>query len=375
MRIAIFGGSFDPVHNEHVACVRAAIAHLSLDKVFIVPSHVAPHKAGGAHASDEARLAMCRIAFSALEQVAIDESEIASGGTSYSYLTCRAFRERFPGADIYFLVGADMLENFFFWRNPDDILSHVTLAAFGRGDDRVSGLHARFRERFHADFVEIPFCGRAISSTELRVALAFGKEAEGLDKRVFAYIREHGLYVHAAVMPALALEKEERREHSFRVALLAAKYAPRYGISQDKAILASALHDCGKYVPLSSPMLKGCKLPDDVPAPVVHQFTGAYLAEHSFGIDDGEVLDAIRYHTSGREDMTPLGKLIFLADMLEEGRFFEGVEELRRLLSDDLNACFLEALARQIAYLRASGKPVYPLTERAYEWAKEHLKD
>ena len=205
------------------------------------------------------------------------------------------------------------------------------------------------------------------------MAIAFGKKTEDLPEGVRRYIDERGLYTHPAIAPALALEKQERREHSYRVALLAAECAPRYGISQKKAILASALHDCGKYVPLSSPLLCGFSLPDGVPAPVVHQYTGAYLAEHAFGVTDEEVLDAIRYHTSGREDMTPLGKLIFLADMLEEGREFPEVERLRAALKRDLDECLLLCFEHQNAYLEANqskGCEIYSLTKKAYNWIK-----
>ena len=107
----------------------------------------------------------------------------------------------------------------------------------------------------------------------------------------------------------------------------------------------------------------------------MHQFTGAYLACHSFGIGDEEVLDAIRYHTSGRAGMTALGKLVFLADMLEAGRSFDGVDRLRALFREDLDRCFFEALKEQVEYLHETGKPVYPLTEEAYEYEKAHQKD
>lgn len=370
MKIAIFGGSFDPVHNEHVAAVRAAIAQLSLDRVYIVPSHIAPHKHGGARADGAARLSMCKIAFSAIPQAVVDDIEIAGGGTSYTYRTCRAFRERFPDAELYFLVGADMLEDFFTWKNPDEILSYVTLAAFGRGGAGVEDLHRKFRARFGKDYIEIGFCGKSVSSTEIRVRLAFGKRAEDLNEAVAAYISERGLYRHPAVAPALALEKEDRREHSFRVALMAAKRARGLCLSEEKATLAAALHDCAKYVPQDSPLLKGFHLPENVPPPVLHQFTGAYLAEHEFGITDEEVLNAVKYHTSGRANMSALEKLIFLADMLEEGRSYPGVDVLRNLFYTDLDECLLHSLERQITYLQSCGNAIYPLTMQAYEWAK-----
>ena len=72
-----------------------------------------------------------------------------------------------------------------------------------------------------------------------------------------------------------------------------------------------------------------------MPEPVLHQYSGAYVAEKFFEVTDGEVLDAIRYHTSGRADMTSLEKLVFLSDMLESGRQFDGVEKLRKIFREE----------------------------------------
>ncbi len=364
MKVALFGGSFDPVHSEHVRLVQAAITELGLDRVLVMPSYRAPHKADGAAADGNDRLKMCRIAFSAAENVEVSDFELNAGGTSYTYLTCRWLKELFPAAERYFLVGADMLENFFSWKNPDDILKNVTLVACGRGAEKIGGLHARFRARFGTDFFELAFSGNEVSSTELRVALAFGKDPDGLDPAVLRYIRERGLYRYEAAR-ALDLEKPERVQHSYRVALLAVRRAKGLGIPFEKALLAAMLHDCGKYVPLSSPLLSGFTPPADVPEPVLHQYTGAYLAEHVFGIGDEDILQAIRYHTSGRAGMSVLEKLIYLSDLLEESRTFKGVEDLRTLFWADLDACLARSLKEQTEYLKGSGKPVYPLTEQA----------
>lgn len=374
MRIAIFGGSFDPVHQEHVNFVRAAIGGLSLDRVFVVPSYRAPHKAGGACADGADRLRMCEIAFRAVDGVTVSDCEISRNEISYTYLTCRRFAEEFPSAELFFLVGADMLEDFFTWKNPRDILSHATLAACGREEEIPSELKERFAAVFSCGFVPVNYVGRRVSSTNIRVSLAFGKEPQELDEEVLRYIRERGLYRDPAIAPALGLETPERREHSFRVAQMACTRARSAGVSQEKALLAAALHDCGKYVPPSSPLLKGFTPPENVPSPVLHQYTGAYLAEHEFGISDEEVLEAVRFHTSGKENMSALGKLIFLADLLEEERNFQGVERLRALFWRDLDECLTESLKNQIAFLKNGKKPVYPLTERAYEWIKENCK-
>ena len=375
MKIALFGGSFDPVHREHVNYVRAAIRELSLDLVIVMPSRLAPHKRLGAQADGEARLQMCRIAFEHEPRVRVSDFELSQDGVSYSYLTCRAFAKYYPDAERYFLVGADMLEDFFTWKQPEDILNHVTLVACGRGAEETEALRARFHSVFGKDFLSLGFSGEAVSSTDIRVSLAFGKKPEALDERVFAFIRERGLYTHPAIAPALALEKLERREHSFRVAQMACARARSLRIPEEKALLAAALHDCAKYVPLSSPLLEGFPCPENVPPPVLHQYTGAYLAERHFGIRDREVLDAIRYHTSGRAGMGELEKLVYLSDLLEAGRDFPGVETLRALFWNDLDECLFESLRHEVEYLNSTGKEVYPLTQEAYDFVKSQVEN
>ena len=377
MKLAIFGGSFDPVHAEHVRYVRAAIASLGLDGVYVVPLFEAPHKHFGAAASAADRLEMCRLAFDGIPGVTVSDCELRRGGTSYTYVTCRDFAEKFPAAQRWFLVGADMLEDFFTWRQPEDILANVRLAACTRGGERPLRLAERFYERFGTHFDVVPFAGEEVSSARVRVDLAFERPVAALHPAVAEYIAARGLYRYPAIAPALALEKPERREHSYRVAVMAVARARSAKIAEWKALLAAALHDCGKYVAPSSPLLKGFLPPQKVPAPVMHQYTGAYLAQYVFGISDEEVLDAIRYHTSGRAGMTPLGKLVYLADLLEEGRSFAGIEALRELFRKDLDACFYSALRQQTAYLRQTNKPVYPLTEQAlcYEMAKNNKYD
>jgi predicted HD superfamily hydrolase involved in NAD metabolism len=150
-------------------------------------------------------------------------------------------------------------------------------------------------------------------------------------------------------------------------------------LPERQALTAALLHDCAKNLDKDSPYLQGFVLDPawgDVPPPVLHQFTGAYVAERSFGVQDQEVLNAIRYHTSGRENMSPLEKLVFLADMLEDGRAFEGVEELRRLFWEetDVDICLKAALARSLEFIKEKGEKIYPLTEAAYRYVCAQVK-
>ena len=146
----------------------------------------------------------------------------------------------------------------------------------------------------------------------------------------------------------------------------------KYKISESTAIQAAALHDVAKNIDLSAPELAGFVPPENVPAPVMHQFAGAYMAEHMFGIEDEDVLNAIRYHTSGRPNMSALEKIIFLADMLEQGRDFPHVEQLREWFWRDINECMYRSLRYQVKYLKKGRGDVYPLTLRALEYYKQN---
>lgn len=376
MRIGIFGGSFDPVHVEHVRLAASAIESLSLDRLFVVPAHEPPHKKNKTPASDCDRLEMCRLAFEGLPQAEVSDYEVRQGGTSYTYLTCRHFKELYGTAELFWLVGTDMLRDFPTWRFPGLILETATLAVCARAEEKgwAEREQKEFFDRYKKRFAVIGYEGKDVSSTRVRVYAAAGEEiAPFVGEPVAAYIKAKGLYEVPHAKEALALEKPTRRAHSVRVAVMAAERAAGLKIDERKAVAAALFHDCAKNLPPDSPYLKGFVPPERVPAPVFHQYAGAYVAERFFGVTDEEVLDAVRFHTSGKENMTPLGKLIFLSDMLEEGRDYEGVDELRVLFRKDkesLDECLKAALKATLEHLEKNGKEVYPLTRAAYDFLK-----
>ena len=378
MRIGIFGGSFDPVHKEHKNFATAAIEGLRLDKLFVMPAYAPPHKPGRVLSLDEDRLRMCALAFSDIEKVEVSDYEILQKGTSYTYLTCRHFRRKYPNAEIFFLVGTDMLRDFPTWKNPHSIVEDVTIAVCGRNDE--DGWWEKeqrfFQEKFGRPFARVAYNGADVSSTRIRVLAGAGMRLnEFLDEKTEDYVREKGLYKIKNAQEALALEKESRRQHSIRVAELAASRALSLRIPERKAIEAALFHDCAKNLSSDSPYLYGFVLPKDwgeVPPSVWHQFAGAYVAETNFGVTDEDVLNAIRYHTSARENMSELEKLVFLADMLEEERDYEGVDELRKLFwqGQGLDECLEEALFQTLEFLKSKNADIYPLTRKAYEFYK-----
>ena len=386
MKIGIFGGSFDPVHQEHVRLAEEAVKSLGLDKLFIVPACQPPHKRSKRLTSAAHRLKMCKNAFASLPQAVVSDYEIACGGTSYTYLTCRYFKEQFPDAELFWLVGTDMLRDFPTWKHPSKILETVKLAVCARAEKEgwLEVEKRRFFEKFGCDFAVVPYNGKAVSSTEIRILAGAGMRiTDFVGEENAAYIEQNSLYKISGGKEALSLQSEKRRAHSLRVALCAAKKAPEIFLPEDKAVSAALLHDCAKNLEASSPLLKGFE-PERtwgrVPSAVWHQFAGAFVAEHALGVKDEDVLNAIRFHTSGRAEMSELEKLIFLADMVEDERAYEGVERLRALFwagrgEGGLNGCLKEALKETVVHLQSKGAEIYPLTLQAYEFYNQDEKE
>jgi nicotinate-nucleotide adenylyltransferase len=138
VRLGIFGGTFDPPHVGHLLAASDAIEHLTLDRLVFVPASVQPLKAGRETASAGHRLAMVRLMVGADARLQSDSVEVDREGLSYTVDTLREFARRFPSADRYFLVGADVLASFAQWRDPQTVLDLATLAVLTRRADSDS---------------------------------------------------------------------------------------------------------------------------------------------------------------------------------------------------------------------------------------------
>jgi predicted HD superfamily hydrolase involved in NAD metabolism len=174
---------------------------------------------------------------------------------------------------------------------------------------------------------------------------------------------------------ALAIVKEQLTEHRFLhtigVMEAAIKLAEKYGADGKKAELAAIFHDYAKFRPKDE--MKEIIISNGMPVELLdynselwHAPVGAYLAEKEAGITDCEVLDAIRYHTSGRTGMTLLEKVIYLADYIEPGRHFPGVEEVRELAESSLDKALIKSVQNTIMFLVKKGQPVFPATFHTY---------
>ncbi|PLR78087.1 phosphohydrolase [Bacillus sp. V3-13] len=164
---------------------------------------------------------------------------------------------------------------------------------------------------------------------------------------------------------------EHRYKHTIGVMETAVQLAWKYGADLKKAELAAIFHDYAKFRPKDE--MKQIIIAEKMPADLLeysselwHAPVGAFLVEKEAGITDPEILDAIRYHTSGRAGMTLLEKIIYLADYIEPGRQFPGVDEVRELAETDLEQALVRSVQNSIVFLLKKNQPVYPQTLITY---------
>ena len=372
-RVGIFGGTFNPIHREHIEVAKNAIKELNLDILYIVPTKIPPHKEV-VLASDIDRLNMLKLAFDGEKNVVISDFEMQNEGKSYSFITVEHFKSIHESDKLFFIVGGDMLVDFKTWKTPERITAVCDLAVFNREsfpfDYKLEQEY--FKSRFNKEFIMLNYVGKEDSSTEIRVYSALGLDiADKTDEKVARYIKENNIYtdMYGAkkyedyIKDALPLK---RLTHTANVAVTALKVCKTLNVDKRKAYISAILHDVAKYKNLDD--YKDFHLPDGVPTPVVHAFLGAYIAENVLGITDTEIIDAIRYHTSGKANMTTLSKLIFVADMIEKGRDYEGVDKLRELYEKDFEKCFRACLEEEVLHLKQKASYIYVETLNAYDY-------
>ncbi len=176
-------------------------------------------------------------------------------------------------------------------------------------------------------------------------------------------------------------QDKKRFEHTLGVTYTAACLAMCYDIDTERAEIAGLLHDCAKCLS-NDKKVSLCKkqsieinLTEAKNPFLLHAKAGAYLAEHKYGVRDEDILNAVRYHTTGRPGMSTLEKIVFIADYIEPGRNHSGrLPELRRLAFQDLDKVLVEILKDTLRYLRGTGNEIDPMTQRTYDHYRKYLE-
>lgn len=186
MRLAILGGTFDPIHDAHLALARHAAEQFRLDRVLVVPASHPPHKSGVTHAPYEHRVHMAELACAGDPRLEV--SRLEQDTASYSIDTIARVREQLePQDQLFFIIGADAFAEIESWRRWREVVRAVDFIVASRPGHHYHIPEGASVERL--DTVDLPF-----SSSSIRDALREGKRPQGVPAEVLKYIRRHGLY-------------------------------------------------------------------------------------------------------------------------------------------------------------------------------------
>ena len=360
MKTGFFGGAFDPFHNEHKQIVLSAINELRLDRIVVYPSFLPPHK--HCSAPFDMRKKFVELSLSDIKNVIVDDIEKQRGKINPSCEILPLLKEKYPSDEYYFIIGGDSMVNLKKWVNPKKVFESMPIAVVDRENVTESDEAIKNAEKeFNAEIVKLNYTGKEASGSNVKAEIAFGEKPEEIDEKVYELIESTHLYgEYEAIAGKLKSSIPERTySHAKRTVMYALKLNAKLGLEFDKVFIAALLHDCAKHLHRDM---------EGIPKAVEHQFLGAEVAEKEYGITDSEILDAIMYHTTGKPDMTKLGQLVYCADMLEEGRVYDGVEELRNAIEKDFRKGFVLCCNSSYNKLIADGRPVHPLTKECVEY-------
>lgn len=360
MRIGIFGGTFNPVHNGHKNLALEMKDRAKLDKIIIMPTYTPPHKEGKDLASGEHRIKMCQMMFTE-DFFFVSDLEIKRQGKSYTYETLFELKKIYPDDELFLIIGSDMLLSFDKWYRYEEILSMVTLCVATRLDTvtfetlsdyakNVLNLDSAKEQIIIAD-IEPYEC----SSTDVREQISLGLDASFMTSReIFDYARINLLYESPYMEYKRILRgylDDHRFLHSLNVAESAMMLALEYGEDKDRAYFAGLVHDIMKNTSPEKQLQimenSGIILSqvEKNNRAVWHAMAGAAFLKCELGIDDEEILSSVRYHTTGKAGMSTFEKIIYVADYISAERNYPDVDTMRYLaIGKNLDAACLYSL-------------------------------
>lgn len=389
MRVLIYGGTFNPPHAGHIRAVRTAAEALRPEAILLIPAAIPPHKAVADDSPDAAeRLLLTKLAAAEIPGAETADLELRREGKSYTSDTLRELRERYPEAELVFLVGTDMLISLPEWHEPEVVCALASIAVFSREAGReaeVSAAAERLRGEFGATVYVVPGEPVEVSSTELRERLKRREGRELMPAGAYARVIQKRLYGAKPELAWLrakadAYLKPKRIPHVRGVEGTAVKLAELWGADPGDAAEAAICHDITKYVDHDG-QLRLCEkyaiMTDELERgseKLLHARTGAALAQELFGLSDAAA-SAIRWHTTGRPAMTLLERITYLADYIEPNRHgFAGLEELRRICFEDLDQAMELATRMSIDEVRSAGRPCHENTASCHAWYRQRLR-
>ena len=333
MKIGIFGGSFDPIHRSHVRVIEESIRQLELDKILVVPTANNPWK-DSSGATKKQRLAMLEIALKRYSKVEICDYEIKQKNKEKNYTidTIKYLKTIYPNDQLYFIMGMDQASLFHKWLAAKEISELVQLVVF----DRIGYQTNENIKKYH--FIKLDLVATDDASKHIR-----NGNLHALNPEVLKYIVNNGIYLETIIKSKMS---KKRYRHTVSMAKLAKKFAKKNDLDETKAYVAGMLHDIAKemeYDKALQIMQDHYPAYIDKPVPVWHQWLSEYVAKTEYLVDDKEILQAIRHHTTASLNMAKLDMCIYTADKYDPSRDYDSSKEIA-LCKKDIVAGFKACL-------------------------------
>ena len=373
-RVGLFGGTFNPPHLAHLRLAQKAIEGAKLEKVIIMPAFVPPHKIAHELLSGEERIELCKRTFCG-EEFIISDLEIKRRGKSYTVETLETLKKLYPQDEFFLIIGSDMLLSFDKWFRFEDILKMSTLCVMTRENavskKMLSDYCKNVLKLNEKDYIILDCEPVELSSTEVREKAKEGGDLGFmLTEKANEYIKEKSFYTAASYEKIKSLLKERLDEHRFvhslGVADSAKELAARFGADEEKAYLAGLLHDITKNE-ANERQLQLFESDDIILNQVEknnpklwHAMTAPIYIKNELGIDNEEILSAVRYHTTGKKGMTLLEKIVYIADYISAERDYPDVDVMRALSKESLEKAALYSLKYTLKKLSKSELVIHP---------------
>lgn len=322
--IILFGGSFDPIHNGHLNMAKIAVEQLDATQAIFIPNGVSVWKEKGTLPKD--KYEMIKGAIKGHKEFKVSRFEL-NRKENYTIYTIQHFKKLYPKDNLYFLIGADQVNEFHRWKEPDEIASLAKIVYFNRSNFVLSKENIKKYKMQAVEGKEFD-----VSSTDVRNLLNVD-----VPMSVIEYIQDHNLYFMKTVNDFI---DGKRLEHSKSVAMLAYRIAVSNNIDRPwRAYVAGLLHDIGKNVDEKekSRIEKEYKNYLPLSDKLYHQFYSAEIAAKTFHIVDSEIIDAIKFHATGNKNMNPLGMIVYASDKIDPKRGYDSQPMIDAMMEDYKN--------------------------------------
>ena len=377
-KMGVLGGTFDPIHEGHIALAKEALRHGGLDGVIFLPMAHPAHREADASADD--RMNMCALAIEGYARFFLSKAG-AKPEIAYTADTLTPLKKEFPNTSFTLILGADKLPSLPYWKEKEKLFSHCDFLVFPRSGVNTDEALEKARQT-GAKIDLMPAFSTPYSATMIRSHTAQYQDAPGLNKKVLCYMAEHGLYQQDFIPRLKTMMSPKRFQHTLGVRKEAVRLASLHGLPIQRCALAALLHDCAKGMNLKDMVrvARENQLTDSEAVlssgALLHAPVGAYLAKKEFHIQDEEVLNSIRSHTVGRVGMTKMEMCIFVADATEEGREdYKGLKELRLLCNRSLTAAVYRSLELTEEYVTENGRDFDPASLQTKVYLESILTD